>query len=629
MTTARFEKLSHAYGNARDVPSLLRSLGAAEAKTRARALSRLGASICHQGTFYSATPETVPLLVALLKTPTTKGRDGVLRLLADIATLDEPERFLLTGFDSRTEFASLPRLWIRSVDAVNAGAGVYRELLGANEAPVRAQTAFLLAWLDREATRSLPAVEHALAEEKNAVTRATLLLSLGFLLRASKSPETSALEAVLTKERNAVVRTAAALALTHVRLGEVGSNEVQALALAAMSRPLAKTGLPWAGGNLSLFALRALAGVRDAHATTEPLLAALEGGTTGGGFVANVLVRRLFSGARAKRKGPKPKHAKGEVVRHDLEDEAALSRLSVTLDSLTPQQRRLLDAIAAGVANFDDELMAALAQRGLPSTSALLRRWLAGELKRESILDRRIGSDSVAKRIAAASKARGEARARLVQSLVKALPANDVIDAAYAAIVELEGDEVLPVALDLAWAAGPKAEKALTAAMARLERAGAPQREHRGGLVHFIGCYVLVGVGLAALALAKQRPPDPRVDDYLQRQYSFRPQVRDALAALPTQRREKWVLASQRDNQPQPAQYFQGAWPYWVATPTPAVTKRVLKHVSTWQPKDRWGGARQKYAEPHLVAYIEALRAAKQDATPCERALEKLRTRAK
>lgn len=92
-----FAKLSHAYGKASDVPTLLRDLAATDAKKRGRALSQLSASICHQGTFYSATPATVPHLVALLEDPKVKGKDGVLALLADLATLDEPERFCLTG----------------------------------------------------------------------------------------------------------------------------------------------------------------------------------------------------------------------------------------------------------------------------------------------------------------------------------------------------------------------------------------------------------------------------------------------------------------------------------------------------------------------------------------------------
>ncbi|MBL8956625.1 MAG: hypothetical protein JNK82_37970 [Myxococcaceae bacterium] len=46
---------------------LLRDLASNDAKKRGQALFRLGAAICHQGTFYSATPVAVPHLVALLE----------------------------------------------------------------------------------------------------------------------------------------------------------------------------------------------------------------------------------------------------------------------------------------------------------------------------------------------------------------------------------------------------------------------------------------------------------------------------------------------------------------------------------------------------------------------------------
>ncbi|MBL8956626.1 MAG: hypothetical protein JNK82_37975 [Myxococcaceae bacterium] len=87
-----------------------------------------------------------------------KGKPGVLRLLADIATLDEPERFALCGFDSRARLRGLPPLWVRSVDAVNAGAQVYRRLLASGDPAVRAAAAYLLAWLEREAANSVPAL---------------------------------------------------------------------------------------------------------------------------------------------------------------------------------------------------------------------------------------------------------------------------------------------------------------------------------------------------------------------------------------------------------------------------------------------------------------------------------------
>ena len=53
--------LRHAYGAAHDLPALLRALGSGSGEAD-EALEALFASICHQGTVYSATPHAVPFL---------------------------------------------------------------------------------------------------------------------------------------------------------------------------------------------------------------------------------------------------------------------------------------------------------------------------------------------------------------------------------------------------------------------------------------------------------------------------------------------------------------------------------------------------------------------------------------
>lgn len=94
---AAFAKASHAYGKAKDVPELLRRLLARSEATRANALFELGAAICHQGTLYSATPLAVPHLLELVASAKVKGRAGILRLLADIVTLDDQPAEFFAG----------------------------------------------------------------------------------------------------------------------------------------------------------------------------------------------------------------------------------------------------------------------------------------------------------------------------------------------------------------------------------------------------------------------------------------------------------------------------------------------------------------------------------------------------
>ena len=118
----------------------------------------------------------------------------------------------------------------------------------------------------------------------------------------------------------------------------------------------------------------------------------------------------------------------------------------------------------------------------------------------------------------------------------------------------------------------------------------------------------------AARALAKHEAPSPEVDALLQAAHGYWPIVKRALAALPTARREAWLVAQKRDDRAQPAELFTGAWEYFDACPTTAIADRALAHVAVWKPKDPWGGSRKKYADPRLKSLAEAFRAAGNDA---------------
>jgi hypothetical protein len=316
-------------------------------------------------------------------------------------------------------------------------------------------------------------------------------------------------------------------------------------------------------------------------------------------------------------------------VRRDRQEDEALAAVALTPADLDDGQRRLLEAIAAHEETFAGDLGASLSARRLPSTPELLRRFLAGERSaKASVLDRPLGRPPKAKTvgdtIVAAAMASGKARAAHVAAIAAALAPHDAVDALFSAIVDIGGEDIHLVALDLAWACGPKAEGPLREALARFARDGAPKRVTADTTIEFPLCFVAAAVGLAAAAITKKKPAGPELDGYLQRAYGYLPRVRDALAALPIERRERWVLAPERDDREQPSEDFLGAWPYWTTTPTKDVTARVLAHVAKWKPKDPWGGKRETFAVPHLAAYIDALRAAGQDASACEAALAQL-----
>lgn len=598
--------LSHAYGKAANVPALLRDLTGSSAKKRGKALFELGAAICHQGTLFSATVVAVPFLIELVALPKVKDRDAILGLLANIVALDDHEQFLVDGFPAKVP-TTLPAAFRRALAAVHAGSDTYAALLADKEALVRSRAAFLLAWIPDAAATSAPLVRAALEREKDDGAAAALCLALAYL-----DPKAS-FDAQLGK-KSVVVKTAAALATAHVRRGDVDAKVRALLAAAAVKKKLVVPGLGWLGGDLAFFAVRALAAMSGD--TVGFLVSAVEAGGEGARFAANVVVRRLFTPVP---NAPKAPQLGARITRRDQEEDRLLAELPVKLDAVDMTQRRLLNALAASDAGFDDALAAALQERGLPTTQALMKRFVAGpQSAATSILDREIawngGKKTLGEVYLAANTGEGVVDAEVLAALLAALPPREQMDLALKGLDVVEVPWSVAVALELIWASAPNAKDALPTLMANAKAKG----------------YMFAaaaGVAHAAIALAEGKTPAPSVDDLLQRTYGFWPRVRAALAALPVERREAWLLDLERDDREQPAESFAGAWPYWIAAPTKKIADRALAHVAKWKPKDPWGGARKEFADPRLRALIDAYVAAgnEADAARLEAALSKLR----
>ena len=77
--------LSHAHGEAADVPGLLRSLASTDPKVRQEPIYELFGNIWHQGTVYPATAAAVPFLYELLTAPDVEDKPSIAHLLACIA----------------------------------------------------------------------------------------------------------------------------------------------------------------------------------------------------------------------------------------------------------------------------------------------------------------------------------------------------------------------------------------------------------------------------------------------------------------------------------------------------------------------------------------------------------------
>jgi hypothetical protein len=183
--------LHHAYGEATDVPELIRSLVSPEQGVRAKALWELYGNIWHQHTVYEASSRAVPFLLEVAVSPEVPDdtRAGVMQLLADIADgssyvdVHEPV-FEDMGVDLGVEPGQLEREleWVRRArEAVRGELGVLTRDLDPSAPGERRKAAVYVASMFPEAAEAvaprLRAVRDA-ADEPSLRQGASLALAL-------------------------------------------------------------------------------------------------------------------------------------------------------------------------------------------------------------------------------------------------------------------------------------------------------------------------------------------------------------------------------------------------------------------------------------------------------------------
>jgi hypothetical protein len=167
--------LEHAYGSARDLPGLIRSLTAADAKTRSSALHELFGNIWHQGTVYEATAYAVPFLFELIDERALPELKELLILLALIA---RGRGYHQVHDPSRTAATETEKLHVEAArEAVRSRVPSAIRLLRDPDVTVRSCAAHLLAAF-AEDVRSRDALEAALVTERVPEARACLGLAL-------------------------------------------------------------------------------------------------------------------------------------------------------------------------------------------------------------------------------------------------------------------------------------------------------------------------------------------------------------------------------------------------------------------------------------------------------------------
>jgi hypothetical protein len=192
-----WRSLRHAFGEAANVPRLMRALGATDRDERQAALKELFACLLHQGSVYEATGLAVPFLFELLAAPDTPERNWIAFLVASIAdgkgylkvhtSSDEQRWRQLFAERGTTLEAELERedAIVRSVRAaVSRGAQFLVPYLNDAQSEIRAAVARALGVQTARAAELIPYLEAAEVRETATDARDAIRLSLGQLRAA-------------------------------------------------------------------------------------------------------------------------------------------------------------------------------------------------------------------------------------------------------------------------------------------------------------------------------------------------------------------------------------------------------------------------------------------------------------
>lgn len=183
--------LRHAFGDATEVPRLIRELTSADREQRQTALKDLFACLFHQGSVYEATARAVPFLFELLADPATPERNWLAFLLASIAdgqgylknhTRSDEQRWRqLLAERGTTLEAELQREdeVVRGVRlAVGRAVERLAPFLDDSQSEIRAAVARALGQYPARAAELLPLLRAAEARETASDAREALRLSL-------------------------------------------------------------------------------------------------------------------------------------------------------------------------------------------------------------------------------------------------------------------------------------------------------------------------------------------------------------------------------------------------------------------------------------------------------------------
>lgn len=173
--------MGHAYGDASDVPDLLRGLASFDAAERETALDGMLGAVHHQGDVYDSTVACIPFLFELVGTAGLPGRGEIVDLLRSIeGDGRDPEEMDFWSGDE-DEYAAWAGMLADAESRVRVRSGVLLELLDDADKGLRCTLPGALVQLHDEPETVLVALRRRLAGERDPGVLRALVTALGEL----------------------------------------------------------------------------------------------------------------------------------------------------------------------------------------------------------------------------------------------------------------------------------------------------------------------------------------------------------------------------------------------------------------------------------------------------------------
>jgi hypothetical protein len=156
-----WNRYSHAYGPANDVPEMIRGLASNDKSVRENSMYSLCSSIAHQGTVYDATVHAIPFLLELLSAPGVEDKSDLLQFLACLAAG--------SGYDHDV---------LATHSAVVEGTTLYLQLLKSTERQLRLSAPYVLSKCVERQLHVDRELRQAILAEKDPTVQASMVFGL-------------------------------------------------------------------------------------------------------------------------------------------------------------------------------------------------------------------------------------------------------------------------------------------------------------------------------------------------------------------------------------------------------------------------------------------------------------------